>query len=114
MKHKEISSHIAPIKNVSKRDAAQMLGICVRTIESLIYNREIDHVRIGSRVLIPYASIEYYNETHIIRAYDADSQKGKNRTPVYEQAKLLFFPQLYNAYSIRPRNYYDRNLAIKG
>jgi len=74
MKSKANYSHMG-IKNVSKREAAQMLGVCVRTVDKLIYNREIDHVRIGSRVLIPYAAIERYNETHTITAYETNSAK---------------------------------------
>ncbi len=73
MKSKENYSHIA-IKNLSKREAAQMLGICVRTVEKLIYERSIDHVRIGARVFIPYAAIERFNQIHTISAYEADSQ----------------------------------------
>jgi excisionase family DNA binding protein len=72
MKTKANYSHIA-IKNVSKREAAQMLGICVRTVEKLIYERSINHVKIGTRVLIPYAAIERFNEVHTICAYDGNA-----------------------------------------
>jgi excisionase family DNA binding protein len=111
MKHKEISSHIATIKNVSKREAAQMLGVSVRTIENLIYDREIDHVRIGARVLIPYPAIERYNESCMIRAYETESPMKLNRrglpkmTHIYDQARISLFPELYNAYLLMRRSH---------
>jgi excisionase family DNA binding protein len=74
MKDKEILTRIT-IRNVSKREAAQMLGVCVRTVEKLIYKREIDHVRIGAKVLIPYAAIERFNQIHTITAYEANAEK---------------------------------------
>jgi excisionase family DNA binding protein len=73
MKSKSNCSNI-DIKNLSKREAAQMLGISVRKVEKLIYDRSIDHVRIGSRVLIPYAAIEHFNEAHTVKAYSSNSE----------------------------------------
>jgi excisionase family DNA binding protein len=42
---------------VSKKEAAQILGVCVRTIEYLIAGKRLSIRRIGKRVLVPYTSL---------------------------------------------------------
>ena len=42
---------------VSQAEAARSLGICARTLNYLIANKDITAVRIGSRTLIKYSSI---------------------------------------------------------
>ena len=42
---------------VSKRDAAAMLSLCVRTIDNLIATKELPCRRVGKRVLIPYSAL---------------------------------------------------------
>jgi excisionase family DNA binding protein len=45
---------------VSKREAAQALGICVRSLEYLIGNKELPTRRVGRRVLIPAPALEQF------------------------------------------------------
>jgi hypothetical protein len=42
---------------VSKRDAAALLGVCVRSIDNYIATKEICCRRLGKRVLIPYSAL---------------------------------------------------------
>ena len=41
----------------SKKEAAEMLSLSVRTVENLIANKELTARRAGKRVLIPYHSL---------------------------------------------------------
>jgi excisionase family DNA binding protein len=43
---------------VSKKEAARLLGICVRTVDTWISTRKIASVRFGRRVLIPTKAID--------------------------------------------------------
>lgn len=45
---------------VSKRDAARLLSISLRTLDYLIFNQEISVRRIGRRVLIPRRVLEEF------------------------------------------------------
>jgi len=47
----------------SKREAAQMLNVSLRTIDNLIAFKEITVRRIGRRVLIPYSAIQNFVRT---------------------------------------------------
>jgi hypothetical protein len=42
---------------VSKRDAAAMLGVCVRSIDNYIAEKALPCRRLGRRVLIPYSAL---------------------------------------------------------
>lgn len=46
----------APIL-VSKREAAALLGVCVRSIDNYIASKELPCRRIGRRTLVPYSGI---------------------------------------------------------
>ena len=45
---------------LNKQEAAQMLGVSLRTIERLIALKELHVRRLGRRVLIPRASLENF------------------------------------------------------
>jgi excisionase family DNA binding protein len=45
---------------VSKKDAAQALGVCVRTVENLLSAHALPARRIGRRVLIPRRALEQF------------------------------------------------------
>jgi excisionase family DNA binding protein len=45
---------------VSKRDAAQALGVSVRTLEYLVSMKRIIARRVGRRTLIPYRSLQEF------------------------------------------------------
>ena len=45
---------------VSKRDAARLLSVSLRTVENLISRRELVVRRIGRRVLIPRRSLDQF------------------------------------------------------
>jgi excisionase family DNA binding protein len=49
-------SEQAPIL-VSKIEAAKLLGICLRTVDSLIANKQIPCRKIGRRTLIPFSAL---------------------------------------------------------
>jgi helix-turn-helix protein len=42
---------------VSKRDAAALLSLCLRSIDNLIAGKQLPCRRIGKRVLIPYTAL---------------------------------------------------------
>jgi len=42
---------------VNKREAAALLGVCLRTIDNFIARKELPCRRFGKRVLIPYAAL---------------------------------------------------------
>jgi Helix-turn-helix domain len=42
---------------VSKRDAAGLLSLCLRSIDNLIAGKQLPCRRIGKRVLIPYSAL---------------------------------------------------------
>jgi excisionase family DNA binding protein len=53
----------------AKREAAHVLGISVRTLETLIALRELKSVRVGRRRLIPRAELErFIRHDHPTRA----------------------------------------------
>jgi excisionase family DNA binding protein len=42
---------------VSKRDAAALLGVCLRSVDNYIATKELPARRLGKRVLIPYSAL---------------------------------------------------------
>lgn len=51
---------------MSKRDAATLLGVCVRTIDNLVGTKQLPCRRIGKRVLIPYnALVAFARRDHL-------------------------------------------------
>jgi excisionase family DNA binding protein len=51
---------------VSKRAAATLLSLCVRTIDNLIATKQLPARRVGRRVLIPYAALlQFARRDHI-------------------------------------------------
>jgi excisionase family DNA binding protein len=42
---------------VSKREAAALLSICVRSVDNYIAKKELQCRRVGRRVLIPYTAV---------------------------------------------------------
>ncbi|MCI0722936.1 MAG: helix-turn-helix domain-containing protein [Acidobacteria bacterium] len=43
---------------IGRREAAEALGICLRTVDNLIMRRQLAVRRIGRRVLIPRSELE--------------------------------------------------------
>lgn len=55
--------------NVSKKEAAALLGVCPRTIDNLICAKDLPYRRIGRRVLIPYAAlVAFARRDHLLAA----------------------------------------------
>jgi excisionase family DNA binding protein len=55
-----------PALLVSKREAAAMLGVCVRSIDNYIAAKELPCRRLGKRVLIPYpALVQFSRRDHV-------------------------------------------------
>jgi excisionase family DNA binding protein len=51
---------------VSKRDAAALLSLCVRTVDNLIATKELPARRVGRRVLIPYSAlVQFARRDHV-------------------------------------------------
>jgi excisionase family DNA binding protein len=51
---------------VSKRDAAALLSLCVRTVDNLIATKQLPARRVGRRVLIPYAAlVQFARRDHL-------------------------------------------------
>jgi excisionase family DNA binding protein len=53
------------------KETAIYLRVCIRTINKLIHDLQIGHVKIGSRVLIPTKSINTYLEKHYVAPFDS-------------------------------------------
>jgi excisionase family DNA binding protein len=45
---------------VSKREAATLLGVCLRSIDYYISRKELPCRRLGKRILIPYSSLQSF------------------------------------------------------
>jgi excisionase family DNA binding protein len=54
------SEYLLPPILVSKRDAARLLNLCVRTIEHLIRHRKLRAKRVGKRVLLLRQDLERF------------------------------------------------------
>ena len=51
---------------VSKRDAAAMLSLCVRTVDKLIATKQLSARKVGKRILIPYSAlVQFARRDHI-------------------------------------------------
>jgi excisionase family DNA binding protein len=53
------------------KETAAYLRVSSGTVNKLIRNREVGHVKIGSRVLIPTKSINAFLEKHYVPPFDA-------------------------------------------
>ncbi|MBZ5687259.1 MAG: helix-turn-helix domain-containing protein [Acidobacteriia bacterium] len=61
---------------VSKRDAAALLSLCLRSIDNLIAGRQLPCRRIGKRVLIPYAAlVAFVRRDHLNSSESEGSQE---------------------------------------
>jgi excisionase family DNA binding protein len=45
---------------VSKREAAALLGVCLRSIDYYISRKELAYRRFGKRILIPYSALQSF------------------------------------------------------
>jgi excisionase family DNA binding protein len=43
---------------VSKREAAALLGVCLRSVDNYITSKELPFRRLGKRILIPYSALQ--------------------------------------------------------
>jgi excisionase family DNA binding protein len=59
--------------NYSKKDAANILGVSTRTLDNLISNRKIEHVRIGRRMLFTPDQINRFIEENTVKAFHPQS-----------------------------------------
>jgi excisionase family DNA binding protein len=48
---------------VSKQHSANMLGVCLRTITTLIATKQLPCRRIGKRTLVPYRALKKFAES---------------------------------------------------
>lgn len=63
---------------MSKREAAEMLSVSVRTIDNLIRARELRPRRVGRRVLFPRTELERFSRgDHLTRPAPGDMQDGQ-------------------------------------
>jgi excisionase family DNA binding protein len=68
---------------VSKKEAAQVLGVSVRTIEYLIFGKRLCVRRIGARVLLPYVLLKKFASTDTPNI-EKPTPKKRVKTPVQE------------------------------
>jgi excisionase family DNA binding protein len=58
---------------VSKREAAALLGICVRSVDNYIASKQLPCRRLGKRVLIPYTVlVAFARRDHVSAAAQSD------------------------------------------
>jgi excisionase family DNA binding protein len=51
---------------ISKREAAAMLGVCLRSIDNYIATKQLSCRRLGKRVLIPYSAlVQFAGRDHV-------------------------------------------------
>ncbi len=58
---------------VSKKEAATLLGVCLRTVDYLLAGKELACVRIGKRVMIKYSSLVAFCRCDHVRAAEQQS-----------------------------------------
>jgi excisionase family DNA binding protein len=62
---------------VSKREAAALLGICVRSVDNYIATKELPCRRFGKRVLIPYtALVAFARRDHLPATVETAAEQG--------------------------------------
>lgn len=62
---------------VSKREAAALLSICVRSIDNYIAAKALPCRRLGKRVLIPYnALVAFARRDHLPASAETASEQG--------------------------------------
>ena len=55
---------------LTKREAAKLLRVCVRTVENLMAARQLSFVKIGRAVRIERSEIERFKRTFTVQAAD--------------------------------------------
>jgi excisionase family DNA binding protein len=62
---------------ISKRDAAALLSLCLRSIDNLIARKQLPCRRIGKRVLIPYtALVAFARRDHLPATVETATEQG--------------------------------------
>jgi excisionase family DNA binding protein len=62
---------------VSKREAAALLGICVRSVDNYITTKELPCRRLGKRVLIPYSAlVAFARRDHLPATAETAAEHG--------------------------------------
>jgi excisionase family DNA binding protein len=64
-------------RNLSRTEVSQLLGVSVRTIDTLLKENRLQHVRIKGRILIPYDAVLQFNRNNIIKANEPTAQSGE-------------------------------------
>lgn len=70
------NENVSDVRNHSVPQAAELLGIGERTMWKLIHNREIEHTRIGKRVLISSTALDAFLKKKTIPVFDRDSVRS--------------------------------------
>jgi hypothetical protein len=76
-------SNLLPIL-VSKKDAAEVLGVCVRTLEYLAAAKRIVTRRVGGRTLVLYSSLQNFarRDTLVIEKPTRKTPRAEKPTSV--------------------------------
>lgn len=69
---------------IAKREAAKVLGISVRTLETLISLRQIKSVRVGRRRLIPTAELARFTRQDHVTSSCERTIPGRQRNETQE------------------------------
>jgi len=71
------AQRLPPPLLVSKRDAAALLSVCLRTIDNYIATKELPCRRLGKRVLIPYtALVAFARRDHLPASAETAPEQG--------------------------------------
>jgi excisionase family DNA binding protein len=60
---------------VSKRDAAALLSLCLRSIDNLIARKELPCRRVGKRVLIPYSGLVAFARRDHLNSLESEARQ---------------------------------------
>ena len=63
--------------NFSIKELAARWGVSERYIFQLIHNRQLGHLALGRRRLIPRIEADRFAQQHFVRACDADAVAGR-------------------------------------
>lgn len=64
---------------VSKRDAAALLSLCLRSIDNLIAGKQLPCRRIGKRVLIQYSAlVAFARRDHLMAPTEVVAEQGED------------------------------------
>ncbi len=62
----ETAANLPELSSVKK--TAAWMGVSIRTVQNLVYSKQLTHMRVGRRILIPASSVFEYVKKHTIQS----------------------------------------------